>query len=75
MARTFKDAPLSVRINRGQVWFVERTTVGGTSWRERGYGPKGVRCAKRLAGKRRRQRHPSIRAVRELDFTTLWTCS
>jgi hypothetical protein len=74
MARTFKDAPLKVRIERGWVYYTKTTTVGGTSYRERGYGPKGVRFAKRLAGKRRRQGRSDIKALRELDLTTVW-CS
>lgn len=75
MARTYKDAPLKVRLERGEVYFVGRTTVGATSYKERGFGRHGLKVAKRLAGKRRRQQHPSIRAVREIDFTTVWTCS
>lgn len=74
MARTFKDVPFKIRLERGWVYFTYKTTVGGVSYRERGYGPNGVRCAKRLAGKRRRQGREDIRALRELDHTTVW-CS
>jgi hypothetical protein len=74
VARTFKDAPLKVRLERGEVYFVGRTTVGATSYKERGFGRRGLKTAKRLAGKRRRQNCTNVKALRELDFTTVW-CS
>lgn len=73
MARTYKDAPLKVRLERGEVYFVGRGTVGATSYKERGYGRRGLKTAKRLAGKRRRQGRSDIRSVRELDFTSVWS--
>lgn len=52
MSRTDKTAPWWVREQRGEI--TENIKGSKKSWREKGSGPKGVRTAKREAGRARR---------------------